>query len=157
MAGAGSACGVPGAFCTMRLGSGAFAAICVAIEVIGVALFIRGFFPAPVRSSARPEQRAETPAPEPVAGMDPLPGGLRFHAAPPPKQFVLFSVVSVSRNFEAIAATGPVSTFLSGNQSKPRVTLASPLILCCKVASIPFPNKITLNFVSQFRSVGFNR
>ncbi|XP_036057603.1 GPI ethanolamine phosphate transferase 2 isoform X3 [Onychomys torridus] len=52
----------------MRLGSGAFAASCVAIEVIGVAIFIRGFFPAPVRSSARPEHGVETPAPEPVAG-----------------------------------------------------------------------------------------
>ncbi|XP_028638188.1 GPI ethanolamine phosphate transferase 2 isoform X1 [Grammomys surdaster] len=53
----------------MRLGSGAFAASCVAIEVIGVAIFIRGFFPAPVRSFARPEHGAETPAPEPVAGV----------------------------------------------------------------------------------------
>lgn len=52
----------------MRLGSGAFAACCVAIEVVGVAIFIRGFFPAPVRSSARPEHGVETPAPEPVAG-----------------------------------------------------------------------------------------
>ncbi|KAK7803625.1 hypothetical protein U0070_002520 [Myodes glareolus] len=51
----------------MRLGSGAFAACCVAIEVIGVAIFIRGFFPAPVRS-ARPEHGVEIPAPEPVAG-----------------------------------------------------------------------------------------
>lgn len=76
----------------MRLGSGAFAAICVAIEVIGVAIFIRGFFPAPVRSSARPEHDAETPAPEPVAGIAPRPhlGGSRFHSAPPRKQFVLF-------------------------------------------------------------------
>nr|XP_020028970.1 GPI ethanolamine phosphate transferase 2 isoform X3 [Castor canadensis] len=52
----------------MRLGSGAFAASCVAIEVIGVAIFLRGFFPAPVRSSSRTEHRAEPPAPEPVAG-----------------------------------------------------------------------------------------
>uniref|UniRef100_A0A8C6RNM0 Phosphatidylinositol glycan anchor biosynthesis, class G n=1 Tax=Nannospalax galili TaxID=1026970 RepID=A0A8C6RNM0_NANGA len=52
----------------MRLRSGAFAASCVAVEVIGVAIFLRGFFPTPVRSSARPEHRAETPAPEPVAG-----------------------------------------------------------------------------------------
>lgn len=76
----------------MRLGSGAFAASCVAIEVIGVAIFIRGFFPAPVRSSARPEHGAETPAPEPVAGIAPAPllGGSRFHSAPPPNQSVLF-------------------------------------------------------------------
>ncbi|XP_025852539.1 GPI ethanolamine phosphate transferase 2 isoform X2 [Vulpes vulpes] len=52
----------------MRLGSGAFAACCVVIEVLGVALFLRGFFPAPVRSSSRAEQRAEPAAPEPSAG-----------------------------------------------------------------------------------------
>ncbi|XP_045384049.1 GPI ethanolamine phosphate transferase 2 isoform X2 [Lemur catta] len=52
----------------MRLGSGTFAACCVAIEVLGVAVFLRGFFPAPVRSSARTEHRAEPPAPEPSAG-----------------------------------------------------------------------------------------
>ncbi|XP_043429184.1 GPI ethanolamine phosphate transferase 2 isoform X4 [Prionailurus bengalensis] len=52
----------------MRLGSGTFAACCVAIEVIGVALFLRGFFPAPVRSSSRTEHQAEPPAPEPSTG-----------------------------------------------------------------------------------------
>uniref|UniRef100_A0A8C8YJV2 Phosphatidylinositol glycan anchor biosynthesis class G (EMM blood group) n=1 Tax=Prolemur simus TaxID=1328070 RepID=A0A8C8YJV2_PROSS len=52
----------------MRLGSGTFAACCVAIEVLGVAVFLRGFFPAPVRSSARTEHRAEPPVPEPSAG-----------------------------------------------------------------------------------------
>ncbi|XP_039076297.1 GPI ethanolamine phosphate transferase 2 isoform X6 [Hyaena hyaena] len=52
----------------MRLGSGTFAACCVVIEVLGVALFLRGFFPAPVRSSSRTEHEAEPPAPEPSAG-----------------------------------------------------------------------------------------
>ncbi|MBZ3879212.1 GPI ethanolamine phosphate transferase 2 [Sciurus carolinensis] len=52
----------------MRVGAGAFAASCVAIEVLGVAIFLRGFFPAPVRSSSRTEHRAEPPAPEPAAG-----------------------------------------------------------------------------------------
>lgn len=70
---------VPGSFpCggAMRLGSGAFAACCVVIEVLGVALFLRGFFPAPVRSSSRAEQRAEPAAPEPSAGTDPSPPAL---------------------------------------------------------------------------------
>lgn len=58
---------------TMRLGSGTFAACCVVIEVLGVALFLRGFFPAPVRSSSRTEHQAEPPAPEPSAGTDPSP------------------------------------------------------------------------------------
>ncbi|KAM6150973.1 GPI ethanolamine phosphate transferase 2 isoform 2-T3 [Erethizon dorsatum] len=52
----------------MRLGSGAFAASCVAIEVLGVAIFLRGFFPASVRSSSRTGHQAEPPAPEPLAG-----------------------------------------------------------------------------------------
>ncbi|XP_035581957.1 GPI ethanolamine phosphate transferase 2 isoform X1 [Zalophus californianus] len=52
----------------MRLGSGTFAACCVVIEVLGVALFLRGFFPTPVRSSSRTEHQAEPPAPEPSAG-----------------------------------------------------------------------------------------
>ncbi|XP_042528704.1 GPI ethanolamine phosphate transferase 2 isoform X3 [Dipodomys spectabilis] len=51
----------------MRVGSGAFAACCVAVEVVGLALFLRGFFPAPVRSS-RAERGLEPPAPEPAAG-----------------------------------------------------------------------------------------
>ncbi|XP_036272924.1 GPI ethanolamine phosphate transferase 2 isoform X2 [Pipistrellus kuhlii] len=49
----------------MRLGCGAFAAGCVAVEVLGVALFLRGFFPPPVRSSSQPAPPA---APEPSAG-----------------------------------------------------------------------------------------
>ncbi|XP_012928508.1 GPI ethanolamine phosphate transferase 2 isoform X8 [Heterocephalus glaber] len=52
----------------MRLGSGAFATICVAIEVLGVAIFLRGFFPASVKSSSRTGLQAEPPAPEPLAG-----------------------------------------------------------------------------------------
>ena len=58
---------------TMRLGSGTFAAGCVVIEVLGVALFLRGFFPAPVFSGT--ERQAESPAPEPSAGTSapPLP------------------------------------------------------------------------------------
>ncbi|XP_020757025.1 GPI ethanolamine phosphate transferase 2 isoform X7 [Odocoileus virginianus] len=50
----------------MRLGSGTFAAGCVVIEVLGVALFLRGFFPTPVFSGA--ERQAESPASEPSAG-----------------------------------------------------------------------------------------
>ncbi|XP_059534021.1 GPI ethanolamine phosphate transferase 2 isoform X4 [Myotis daubentonii] len=50
----------------MRLGCGAFAAGCVVIEVLGVALFLRGFFPAPARPE--PEPPAAPAAPEPMAG-----------------------------------------------------------------------------------------
>ncbi|XP_068928819.1 GPI ethanolamine phosphate transferase 2 isoform X1 [Petaurus breviceps papuanus] len=50
----------------MRLGSGAFAACCVVIEVLGVAVFLRGFFPVSVRSASRVQPLP--PAPEPAAG-----------------------------------------------------------------------------------------
>lgn len=128
--------------CRMRLGSGAFAACCVAIEVVGVAIFIRGFFPAPVRSSVRPEHGVETPAPEPVAGMDPLPGGPRFHSAPPRNSLHCVGCFCVIQ--------------LGGNRSrplwyqfKPRVTPAR--LLVCSYALIPvsFPDN-PLNH-SQFR------
>lgn len=76
---------------TMRLGSGTFAACCIVIEVLGVALFLRGFFPTPVRSSSRTEHQAEPPA-EPSAGTDlprtslfpgpPLPRGPSFRTPP---------------------------------------------------------------------------
>ncbi|XP_060044383.1 GPI ethanolamine phosphate transferase 2 isoform X2 [Erinaceus europaeus] len=52
----------------MRLGSGSFAACCVVVEVLGLAVFLRGFFPAPVRSTSSSEHRAEAPVPEPAAG-----------------------------------------------------------------------------------------
>ncbi|KAK2115128.1 hypothetical protein P7K49_005754 [Saguinus oedipus] len=70
----------------MRLGAGTFAACCVAIEVLGIAVFLRGFFPAPVRSSARTEHGAEPPAPEPSAG-----ASSNWTALPPP----LFSKVVI--------------------------------------------------------------
>ncbi|XP_045737662.2 GPI ethanolamine phosphate transferase 2 isoform X11 [Mirounga angustirostris] len=63
----------------MRLGAGTFAACCVVIEVLGVALFLRGFFPTPVRSSSRTEHQAEPPAPEPAAG-----GSSNWTKLPPP-------------------------------------------------------------------------
>ncbi|PNI30845.1 PIGG isoform 7 [Pan troglodytes] len=70
----------------MRLGSGTFATCCVAIEVLGIAVFLRGFFPAPVRSSARAEHGAEPPAPEPSAGVS-----SNWTTLPPP----LFSKVVI--------------------------------------------------------------
>ncbi|XP_049645937.1 GPI ethanolamine phosphate transferase 2 isoform X2 [Suncus etruscus] len=70
----------------MRLGSGTFATCCVAIEVLGVALFLRGFFPVPARSPSRTEPRAEAPVPEPSAGAT-----SNWTALPPP----LFSKVVI--------------------------------------------------------------
>ncbi|NXD26273.1 PIGG transferase, partial [Spelaeornis formosus] len=49
----------------MRLRSGVFASSCLLVQALGVALFLRGFFPVPVRSVPRREARSE-PAAEPV-------------------------------------------------------------------------------------------
>ncbi|PNJ23715.1 PIGG isoform 24 [Pongo abelii] len=70
----------------MRLGSGTFATCCVAIEVLGIAVFLRGFFPAPVRSSARAEHGAEPPEPQPSVG-----ASSNWTTLPPP----LFSKVVI--------------------------------------------------------------
>ncbi|XP_044536800.1 GPI ethanolamine phosphate transferase 2 isoform X5 [Gracilinanus agilis] len=50
----------------MRLGSGVFAACCVVIEVLGVAVFLRGFFPVSLRPVS--QVQPQPPAPEPAAG-----------------------------------------------------------------------------------------
>ncbi|NXY87520.1 PIGG transferase, partial [Alcedo cyanopectus] len=46
----------------MRLRSGVFASFCLLAEALGVALFLRGFFPLPVRSLPRSEAREDPPA-----------------------------------------------------------------------------------------------
>uniref|UniRef100_A0A8C3DZ90 Phosphatidylinositol glycan anchor biosynthesis class G (EMM blood group) n=1 Tax=Corvus moneduloides TaxID=1196302 RepID=A0A8C3DZ90_CORMO len=55
----------------MRLRSGVFASSCLLVQALGVALFLRGFFPVPVRSLPRREARADPPAEPapPGAGM----------------------------------------------------------------------------------------
>lgn len=47
---------------SMRLRSGVFAAACLLMQALGVALFLRGFFPVPVRSVPRREVRGNPPA-----------------------------------------------------------------------------------------------
>ncbi|XP_042643626.1 GPI ethanolamine phosphate transferase 2 isoform X1 [Tyto alba] len=46
----------------MRLRSGVFASSCLLVEALGVALFLRGFFPVPVRSLPRREAWGDPPA-----------------------------------------------------------------------------------------------
>ncbi|KAM4752597.1 GPI ethanolamine phosphate transferase 2 isoform 2-T2 [Cyanocitta cristata] len=55
----------------MRLRSGVFASSCLLVQALGVALFLRGFFPVPVRSLPGREARADPPAEPapPGAGM----------------------------------------------------------------------------------------
>ncbi|XP_040273541.1 GPI ethanolamine phosphate transferase 2 [Bufo bufo] len=51
----------------MKVGSAVLACCCLVIQVLGLALFLRGFFPVPVRSQARKSSLSEIPA-EPWAG-----------------------------------------------------------------------------------------
>lgn len=62
----------------MRLRSGVFASSCLLVQALGVALFLRGFFPVPVRSVPRREARAEPPA-EPAP---PGPGNVPVRRCP---------------------------------------------------------------------------
>ncbi|KAG8594441.1 hypothetical protein GDO81_001205 [Engystomops pustulosus] len=51
----------------MKVGASVLACCCLLIQVLGLALFLRGFFPLPVRSQARKSSISEIPA-EPWAG-----------------------------------------------------------------------------------------
>ncbi|XP_066505377.1 GPI ethanolamine phosphate transferase 2 isoform X1 [Hoplias malabaricus] len=55
----------------MKLSSSVFASLCLFIELLGIALFLRGFFPIPVKSSLTSKgQLSDLPA-EPLAGSSP--------------------------------------------------------------------------------------
>ncbi|KAG8454532.1 hypothetical protein GDO86_000957 [Hymenochirus boettgeri] len=49
----------------MKISTSVLALCCLLVQVLGVALFLRGFFPVPVRSQAQKSSRAESPT-EPV-------------------------------------------------------------------------------------------
>ncbi|KAI7801231.1 putative GPI ethanolamine phosphate transferase 2 [Triplophysa rosa] len=52
----------------MRLSSSVFALLCVMCEVLSIALFLRGFFPVPVKSSLSSESKASDLPAEPLTG-----------------------------------------------------------------------------------------
>nr|XP_020670568.1 GPI ethanolamine phosphate transferase 2 isoform X1 [Pogona vitticeps] len=53
----------------MRLRSGVFASSCLLVQALGVGLFLRGFFPVPVRSLSRHGAFADPPPEPPPAGL----------------------------------------------------------------------------------------
>ncbi|XP_053787572.1 GPI ethanolamine phosphate transferase 2 isoform X2 [Vidua chalybeata] len=75
----------------MRLRSGVFASSCLLVQALGVALFLRGFFPLPVRSVPRREARADAPA-EPAP---PGPGIVSNWTKIPPPLFKKVVVVLI--------------------------------------------------------------
>ncbi|XP_064901667.1 GPI ethanolamine phosphate transferase 2 isoform X1 [Columba livia] len=82
----------------MRLRSGVFASSCLLMEALGVALFLRGFFPVPVRSLSRREVRGDPPA-------EPAPSGpgtvSNWTKIPPPlfKKVVIVLIDSLRDDF----------------------------------------------------------
>ncbi|XP_074711637.1 GPI ethanolamine phosphate transferase 2, catalytic subunit isoform X1 [Strix uralensis] len=75
----------------MRLRSGVFASACLLVEALGVALFLRGFFPVPVRSLPRREARGDPPA-EPAP---PGPGMVSNWTKIPPPLFKKVVIVLI--------------------------------------------------------------
>ncbi|MBN3303808.1 PIGG transferase, partial [Amia calva] len=52
----------------MKIRSSVFASLCLIVEVFGIALFLRGFFPVPVKSSFSSKSKLSDLPPEPLAG-----------------------------------------------------------------------------------------
>ncbi|XP_060783867.1 GPI ethanolamine phosphate transferase 2 isoform X2 [Neoarius graeffei] len=55
----------------MKLSSSVFATLCLIIELLGIALFLRGFFPVPIKSSFSSKSKLSDLPAEPVVGSSP--------------------------------------------------------------------------------------
>ncbi|XP_075459810.1 GPI ethanolamine phosphate transferase 2, catalytic subunit isoform X4 [Ascaphus truei] len=79
----------------MRVGSSVLASCCLLVQVLGLALFLRGFFPVPVRSQSRKTSTSETP-PEPAAGTI-----SNWTSLPPPlfKRVVILMIDALRQDF----------------------------------------------------------
>ncbi|GAA6084294.1 GPI ethanolamine phosphate transferase 2 isoform X1 [Tachysurus ichikawai] len=55
----------------MKLSSSVFSAFCLIIELIGIVLFLRGFFPVPIKSSLSSKSKLSDLPAEPVVGSSP--------------------------------------------------------------------------------------
>ncbi|KAK3535206.1 hypothetical protein QTP70_004761 [Hemibagrus guttatus] len=55
----------------MKLSSSVFSALCLIIELLGIALFLRGFFPVPIKSSLSSNSKLSDLPAEPVVGSSP--------------------------------------------------------------------------------------
>ncbi|KAM5272081.1 GPI ethanolamine phosphate transferase 2 isoform 2-T2 [Ctenodactylus gundi] len=155
----------------MRLKSGVFAASCVAVEVLGVAIFLRGFFPASVRSSSRTEHLAESPAPEPLAG-----SSSNWTKLPPPlfSKAVVMLIDALRDDFvfgskgarympftTYLMEKGPTHSFVS--EAKPP-TVTMPRIKALMTGSLPgfvdvirnlnSPALLEDNLISQAKAAG---
>ncbi|XP_036424535.1 GPI ethanolamine phosphate transferase 2 [Colossoma macropomum] len=80
----------------MRLSSSVFASFCLLIELVGIALFLRGFFPVPVKSSLSSKSKLSDLPAEPLAGNSP-----NSTKVPPPlfKRVVIMLIDALREDF----------------------------------------------------------
>ncbi|XP_074850672.1 GPI ethanolamine phosphate transferase 2, catalytic subunit isoform X2 [Carettochelys insculpta] len=141
----------------MRIRSGVFAAGCVLLQALGVGLFLRGFFPVPVRSLPRREARGVPPA-EPAP---PGPGvSSNWTKIPSPlfKKVVIVLIDALRDDFvfgskgkqfmpytSQLVEKGPCHSFIA--EAKPP-TVTMPRIKALMTGSIPGFIDIIMNLNS---------
>ncbi|XP_068089997.1 GPI ethanolamine phosphate transferase 2 isoform X2 [Hyperolius riggenbachi] len=141
----------------MKIGSSALACCCLLVQVLGLALFLRGFFPVPVRSQSRRSSVADVPAePPPAAG-----SSSNWTQLPPPlfKRVVIFLIDGLRQDFvfgkagkehmpyvTQLIEKGTTHSFIA-KATAPTVTM--PRIKALMTGSIPGFIDIVMNLNSQ--------
>ncbi|XP_053321061.1 GPI ethanolamine phosphate transferase 2 [Spea bombifrons] len=139
----------------MKVGSSVLACCCLLIQVLGLALFLRGFFPVPVRSQSRKSSSSEIPA-EPAAGTK-----SNWTDLPPPlfKKTVILLIDALREDFvfgpkgkehmpymRQLLERGTTHSFIA-KATAPTVTM--PRIKALMTGSIPGFIDVVLNLNSQ--------
>ncbi|KAM8939108.1 GPI ethanolamine phosphate transferase 2, catalytic subunit [Pelodytes ibericus] len=139
----------------MRVGSSVLACCCLLVQVLGLALFLRGFFPVPVRSQSRKSSRSDIPA-EPTAGTK-----SNWTSLPPPlfKKTVILLIDALRQDFvfgpkgqehmpymTQLVEKGTTHSFIA-KATAPTVTM--PRIKALMTGSIPGFIDVVMNLNSQ--------
>uniref|UniRef100_A0A8C5LYY2 P/Homo B domain-containing protein n=1 Tax=Leptobrachium leishanense TaxID=445787 RepID=A0A8C5LYY2_9ANUR len=140
---------------TMRVGSSVLACCCLLLQLLGLALFLRGFFPVPVRSQSRKNSVSDIPS-EPSAGAK-----SNWTALPSPlfKKTVIFLIDAFRQDFvfgpkgkmhmpymTEMVEKGTTHSFIA-KATAPTVTM--PRIKALTTGSIPGFIDIIMNLNSQ--------
>lgn len=140
----------------MKIGSSVLACCCLLVQVVGLALFLRGFFPVPVRSQARRSSASDVPA-------EPSAAGLSSNWTRPPhplfKRVVIFLIDGLRQDFifgtkgkehmsyiTQLIQKGTTHSFIA-TATAPTVTM--PRIKALMTGTIPGFIDIVMNLNSQ--------
>lgn len=140
----------------MKIGSSVLACCCLLVQVVGLALFLRGFFPVPVRSQARRSSASDVPA-------EPSAAGLSSNWTRPPhplfKKVVIFLIDGLRQDFifgtkgkehmsyiTQLIQKGTTHSFIA-TATAPTVTM--PRIKALMTGTIPGFIDIVMNLNSQ--------